>query len=117
MRAIIYCIVTLSIVAGVCWSSGSNEITPTVDPNTAYVTLAQCKELIAAAEQRWVQILKKRNADLTNLAQSHVQPVWRFWSPELESHVFIVDPNERAKLINEYAHVWTDEGEVFKVLR
>ena len=36
-------------------------------------------------------------------------PVYRFWSPVLESHFYTMDETERDKLIDLYPHVWTYE--------
>ncbi|MHC4520025.1 MAG: choice-of-anchor Q domain-containing protein, partial [Planctomycetota bacterium] len=40
-------------------------------------------------------------------------PVYRFWSPTLNSHMWTTREAERAKLIEEYPDVWTYEGIAF----
>ena len=37
-------------------------------------------------------------------------PVYRFWSGSLGAHFFTTSERERNKLLELYAHVWTDEG-------
>ncbi len=37
-------------------------------------------------------------------------PVWRFWSPQLDSHLFTTSQMERDKLRDFYSDVWTYEG-------
>ena len=40
-------------------------------------------------------------------------PVYRFWSPTLESHFYTIDETEKNKLIVNYSHIWTPEGIAF----
>jgi len=43
-------------------------------------------------------------------------PVYRFWSPVLESHFYTALEWEKEKVIEEYPDVWTYEGEVFQAM-
>ena len=38
------------------------------------------------------------------------KPVYRFWSPVLETHFYTMSETEKNKLIDNYSHVWTYEG-------
>jgi predicted phosphodiesterase len=41
-------------------------------------------------------------------------PVYRFWSPVAGKHFYTVDEAEKAKLLSQYAQVWTYEGVAFR---
>jgi hypothetical protein len=41
------------------------------------------------------------------------QPVYRFWNGSEGTHFFTMDEAERNKVINEYGHVFADEGVAF----
>ncbi|MFH0981901.1 MAG: hypothetical protein V2A79_10210 [Planctomycetota bacterium] len=36
-------------------------------------------------------------------------PLYRFWSPVHECHFYTVSETEKAKLVEQYPHVWTYE--------
>lgn len=40
-------------------------------------------------------------------------PVYRFYSPVLEAHFYTISESDKAKLINDWPHVWTYEGTAF----
>lgn len=40
-------------------------------------------------------------------------PVYRFWSDTRSGHFYTISESERDKLIDDYSHVWTYEGEAF----
>lgn len=40
--------------------------------------------------------------------------VYRFWAPQKGRHFYTISAREKQKLIDQYAHVWTYEGPVFK---
>lgn len=40
-------------------------------------------------------------------------PVYRFWSPSLNCHLYTADAGERQNLIDEYSSLWTFEGIAF----
>jgi len=42
-----------------------------------------------------------------------LMPVYRFWSDKLGGHFYTISTSERDKLIDNYSHVWTFEGEAF----
>ena len=48
------------------------------------------------------------------LVRSALSEVHRFWSPATGRHFYTIDESERNKLIDEYSHVWTHEGPVFR---
>lgn len=50
---------------------------------------------------------------LYTLVPPGVKPVHRYWNNRLGTHFFTLDPVEKAKLDNEYAHVWVYEGVAF----
>jgi len=43
-------------------------------------------------------------------SETELSPVYRFWSDSLASHFFTISENEKNKLMNEYAEVWSYEG-------
>jgi hypothetical protein len=45
--------------------------------------------------------------------EPNLAPVYRFWSEVASSHFYTISEAERDKLIDEYAEVWTFEGEAF----
>lgn len=45
---------------------------------------------------------------------SEALPVHRFWSPIVGKHFYTVDEAEKAKLLSQYANVWTYEGVAFR---
>lgn len=38
------------------------------------------------------------------------KPVYRFWHSRIGCHFYTMDEAEKAKLINQYSHVWVYEG-------
>ena len=45
--------------------------------------------------------------------KANAAPVHRFWSPGLGRHFYTIDPAEKDKLKNQYAHTWTYEDVAF----
>jgi len=42
-----------------------------------------------------------------------IKPVWRFWSPVLETHFYTISESEKQSLIDNWSHIWTYESIAF----
>jgi len=56
------------------------------------------------------------NYQVPGLGVAQHVPIYRFWSPVLQSHFYTALEWEKEKLLVEYPDVWTYEGEVYQAL-